>query len=687
MEIDKRCYQNRELSWLQFNERVLREADCAEVPLCERLNFASIFQSNLDEFFMVRGGALFARSQVSEDICDNKTDMTVKEQISAVFEKARELWAERDRVYSGIMLALRERGVEIIDFSSLSDEDARFTERYFNREIKPLLSPQIIGKRHPFPFLKNKEIYAVVSIDAKGSDDKMGIVPCGAGVFERLIPLPSGESRFMLVEELILHFAERIFDRYKIKGKSLIRVIRSADIDIDDEMAARGEDYREELEAVLKKRKKLAPILIELSQKIGASTMKTLHKHLGLGEKQTFFLTAPTDLSFAKNLCDALRDRAELFFEKRIPQKSERVDENRPMIAQIKERDILLSYPYESIKPFLRLLREAAEDEGVVSVKITLYRVAKYSQVVQALIDAAENGKEVVVVVELQARFDEENNIGWSRRLENAGCRIIYGLGGFKVHSKLCLITKKENNKIEYISQIGTGNYNENTAAQYTDFSLMTSFVEIGVEVGRIFNELAMGQTAEGLTHLLAAPKNLRSGIIALIDEEIRVADRGGEAYIGIKINSLTDKKIIDKLIEASRAGVKIELIVRGICCLVPEIEGMTENIKIISIVGRFLEHSRVYIFGVRERIKVYISSADLMTRNMQRRVETAAPVYDESLRAQICGMFSAMMRDGVKARRKNADGVYENSVGGGLNSQEYFFNLAYRGELADIKD
>lgn len=677
--MDKSCYQNRELSWLQFNERVLEEAECADVPLCERLTFASIFQSNLDEFFMVRIGALDARGQISEDITDNKTHMTPKEQISAALEQSRKLNDRLCGVYSEIMQNLKCCGAEIIDFSNLSEEDAQLGEQYFNREIKPLLSPQIIGKRQPFPFLKNKEIYAVVSIETKNSGDKMGIVPCGAGVFSRLIPLLPDTDKFMLAEELILHFAEQIFDRYKIKGKTLIRVIRSADIDIDDEIAARGEDYRAELEEVLKKRKKLAPVSITLSRKIGASVTKSLLKHLGLNEKQMFFSSIPLDLSFTGEIREALRGRSELFFEKRIPQKSPQIDEHRPMIPQIKEHDILLSYPYESIKPFLRLLREASEDEGVVSIKITLYRVAKYSQVVQTLINAAENGKEVVVVVELQARFDEENNIGWSKRLEEAGCRIIYGLGGFKVHSKLCLITKKENNNIEYITQIGTGNYNENTSAQYTDFCLMTSFVEIGVEVGHIFNELAMGQTADGLTHLLAAPKNLQSGIIDLIEQEIRAKQNGEDAYIGIKINSLSDKAIIDKLIEASEAGVKTELIVRGICCLVPK----NENIKIVSIVGRFLEHSRVYIFGVRERLRVYISSADLMTRNTVRRVEVAAPVYDPALRAQLCGMFSEMMSDSVKARRKTANAVYQKQDGAPLNSQEYFFSLAYRSELS----
>ncbi len=685
-DMKKKCYQNRELSWLQFNERVLEEVADADVPLGERLSFASIFQSNLDEFFMVRVGALYAQLQMSGNVTENKTNMTAKEQIAAVLEQVRKIEADRDRVYADIMSALADFGIEIINFSSRSAADAEFLEEYFNREIKPLLSPQIVGKRQPFPFLKNKEIYAVVAIETKNSTGKVGIVPCGSGMFDRLIPVPSDENRFMLAEELILHFAAQIFDRYKIKGKTLIRVIRSADIDAapDDDIAEFGEDYRREMEKIIKKRNRLAPVKLELSRSVGDSVMKTLLKNLGISEKQAFFSSSPLDLSFTKSIRDALREYPELFFEKRVPQKPP-LDEHRPMTEQIKERDILLSYPYESIKPFLRLLREASEDEDVVSIKITLYRVAKYSRVVEALINAAENGKEVVAVVELQARFDEENNIGWSRRLEEAGCRIIYGLDGFKVHSKLCLITKRQNNKIEYITQIGTGNYNESTAAQYTDYCLMTSSPKIGADVGRVFNELSMGQAADGLKHLLAAPYELQSGIIRMIDGEIAAAKSGHDAYIGIKMNSLTDKKIIDKLIEASRAGVKIELIVRGICCLVPQIEGYTENIRVISIVGRFLEHSRVYIFGLRERLRVYISSADLMTRNTVRRVEVAVPIRDRKLREQICGMFAIMMRDTVKAREKLADASYVRRRGGEkLNSQEYFYELAYQGELCE---
>ncbi|MCH5186669.1 MAG: polyphosphate kinase 1, partial [Oscillospiraceae bacterium] len=542
----------------------------------------------------------------------------------------------------------------------------------------PLISPQVVGKRQPFPFLLNKKIYALVSLDSKSSNEKIGIVPC-SGVFDRLISVPSDNKRFMLAEELILHFAGDIFDKYKVKGKTLVRIIRNADTDADEAAYAHDLDYRAEMEQIIKGRKKLCPVKAELSRSIGHSVIKLLCRHLDLKENQVFSSSAPLDLSFVSRIRDILKNKSELFYMPRTPQKSPDIDGNISMIEQIRRRDILLSYPYESIKPFLRLLNEAAEDDNVVSIKITLYRVAKYSQVVRALINAAENGKEVVVLVELKARFDEENNIEWSRHLEDAGCRIIYGLDGLKVHSKLCLITRKEDNKIEYITQIGTGNYNENTSKIYTDYSLMTASAEIGGEAGEVFNELAMGAVVENVKHLLVAPKCLQNKIIDMINDEIAEAKEGREAYIGVKINSLTDKKIIKKLIEASQAGVKTDLIVRGICCLIPGIEGYTENIRVISIVGRYLEHSRVYIFGKGGRERIYISSADYMTRNTLKRVEVAAPVYSEEPKKRISDMFSVMLKDNVKARILNPDGKYTHIRGGEpLNSQEYFYDRAY---------
>ena len=459
-----------------------------------------------------------------------------------------------------------------------------------------------------------------------------------------------------------------------------MRIIRNADIDADEAIDEEATDYRDAMEDIIRKRKKLCPIRMDITRDIPASVRKSFCAHLGLSDKEIFLSRTPLDLSFVSGIQDKLRSHKELFYKPLTPQKSPLVDDNQSMISQITKHDILLSYPYESMKPFLRLLREAGEDENVVSIKMTLYRVARYSQVIEALINAAENGKEVVVLVELKARFDEENNIEWSRRLESAGCRIIYGLDRLKVHSKLCLITRKEDNRIGYITQIGTGNYNEKTAKLYTDYSLMTASVEIGMEAGQVFNELAMGQVMEHTEHLLVAPKCLQNKVLDMIDDEIGFAKLGESAYVGAKLNSLTDRAIIKKLIEASQAGVKVELIVRGICCLVPGIPGYTDNIKVISIVGRFLEHSRVYIFGTAEREKVYISSADFMTRNTLKRVEVAVPIYDEMTRIRITEMFSIMLQDNVKARIQGSDGIYrrQKTDGEPLNSQEYFYAQAY---------
>lgn len=673
------CFRNRELSWLQFNERVLEEAADPQVPLCERLSFASIFMSNLDEFFMVRVGSLHDKMILDEDIRENKTNMTCKEQISAILKRSDGLMKRKDAVYEKIMSEIGHYGIELINFASLSEADALYLRKYFINEIMPLISPQVIGKRQPFPFLQNQKIYALVSLETKNMNEKLGIVPC-SGVFDRLIPVPSDKNRFMLAEELILHFAADIFDRYKITSKTLIRIIRNADIDADEAIDEEASDYRDAMEEIIRSRKKLCPVRMDITREIPPHVRKAFCSHLGLSEKQIFLSKAPLDLSFIFGLQDKLRNHKELFYPPRLPQKSPLVEDNKSMISQIAKHDILLSYPYESMKPFLRLLHEAGENENVVSIKMTLYRVARYSRVIEELINAAENGKEVVVLVELKARFDEENNIEWSRRLESAGCRIIYGLDRLKVHSKLCLITRKEENHIGYITQIGTGNYNEKTAKLYTDYSLMTASPEIGAEAGQVFNELAMGQVMEHMEHLLVAPKCLQNKILDRIDDEIGFAKIGEPAYIGAKINSLTDKAIIKKLIEASQAGVHVDLIVRGICCLVPEIPGYTENIRIISIVGRFLEHSRVYIFGTEERKKVYISSADFMTRNTLRRVEIAVPIYDEMIKTRITDMFSTMLRDNVKARIQGPDGIYrkQKTEGEMLNSQEYFYEQAY---------
>ena len=674
-----KIYMNRELSWLKFNERVLEEAENPEVPLCERLTFASIYQSNLDEFFMVRVGSLYDQTLLDKKICENKTGMTSQEQIDAILKQTKLINKRKEAVYEELMACVAEQGIRILRFNELDEDGARYLEGYFKSEIAPLISPTVIGRRQPFPFLKNKEIYAVAVLGAKGKKDRLGIIPCTSNIFGRLIAVPGMPGTYMLAEELILHFAPVVFKGYKIKSKSLLRITRNADIDADA-LYDEDLDYREFMAGLIKQRKKLAPIRLELSRDMDKKGIAVLCEYLELDENHVFMSSTPLDLSFVFQIQDLLRKNPELYFPKGTPQKSDQFQDGKSIIAQIKEEDKLLSYPYESIRPFLHLLTEAAEDPDVISIKMTLYRVAKQSKVVEALIEAAENGKEVVVLVELRARFDEENNIEWSRRLEDAGCQVIYGLDGYKVHSKLCLITRKNAGQVEYITQIGTGNYNEKTSRLYTDLSLMTSNVEIGLEASNVFQALSKGEVVEHTRHLLVAPKCLQNKVLGMLDEEIAHARNGEEAYAGFKLNSLTDKKIIDKLIEASEAGVKIDMIIRGICCLIPGVEGKTENIRIISIVGRFLEHSRIYIFGSKERRKYYIASADFMTRNTVRRVEVAAPVYNDKLKTKLQEMFDVMLSDNQKARKLEADGNYHR-VSNDLtpvNAQEYFYAEAY---------
>ncbi len=678
-------YCNRELSWLKFNERVLEEARDTSVPLCERLLFASIFQSNLDEFFMVRVGSLYDQTIVGGDEKENKTGMTCGEQLIEIFKQVQLLCPVRDKTYFNIMTELEKHyNIKQVDFRALSAEEESYLQVFFRTEILPLISPQVIDKRNPFPFLKNKEIYACARLDSKSvSTVKIGLVPA-SGAFQRVIFLPGNENeqmRFMLVEELILHYIPIIFENYKIIEKSLVRITRNADINMEEALYDHDVDFREVMTELLKKRKKLSPVRMELSRKLGAEVVNYLCIHLDISEEQIFKLKSPLDLSFNS----VLRSRLEphypmLCFPKSEPQQSLEIVKSEPVIQQVLRKDILLSYPYESIKPFLSLLSEAAADPSVVSIKITLYRLASNSKVVEALIAAAENGKDVFVLVELRARFDEENNINWSERLEQAGCTVIYGPENIKVHSKLLLITRKSNGKVQYITQIGTGNYNEKTSRLYTDFSLLTADTNLGVEAGTVFNALAMGTLVENTEHLLVSPLCLQNKILSMMDYEIAMAESGENAYIGLKLNSLTDKVLIDKLAEASQKGVKIQMIIRGICCLAAGIKGYTENIEVYSIVGRMLEHSRIYIFGTSERAKVYISSADFMTRNTIRRVEVAAPVYNKNVRERILSIFNIMLSDNVKARKMQPDGTYiiKEPLGEKLNSQEYFIHEAY---------
>ena len=682
--MQKEIFMNRELSWLKFNERVLEEAENIKVPLCERLSFAAIYQSNLDEFFMVRVGSLIDQELLGKGERENK--MTAQEQIRAILPRVQELNTRKDIVYTQIMHSLEKQGVRLVDFHKITQQESARLRAYFQAEIEPLLSPSVIGKRQTFPFLRNRELYAVAALENKSGKKRLGIIPCvntGSGkIFSRLINV-KGSDMYMLSEDLILHYMPRIFKGYQVKEKAIIRITRNADIDADA-LYDEDLDYRDFMEKLIKKRKKLAPLRLEIEGDLSGETVKALCGHLDLNSCYVYYAKSPLDLSFAYEIQDLLRKNTQLFFEKRVPQKSPMFSQGQPILDQIRKEDKLLSYPYESIKPFLQMLHEAANDPDVISIKMTLYRMARQSKVVEYLIEAAENGKEVFVLVELKARFDEENNIEWSRLLEDAGCRVIYGLDGYKVHSKLCLITKRSEDRIEYYTQVGTGNYNEKTSRLYTDLSFMTSNVQIGMEAARIFQALAMGQTPDELKHLLAAPNCLQNRVIEMIDGQIELAKSGQPSYIGLKMNSLTDKKIIDKLVEASQAGVKIDMVIRGICCLIPGVQGYTENISVRSIVGRFLEHSRIYIFGVKENARVYIASADFMTRNTLRRVEVAAPIENEKLKKLLLDMFDVMLHDNQKARVELPDTTYamasalELQNDPPLNAQEYFYEKAY---------
>ena len=628
-----------------------------------------------------------------EVIRENKTNMTSEEQVNAILKATRELDQKKAAIYEQLMGELEPKGIRLINFNKLSEEEGNLLETYFDHEIAPYLSANIVSKQQPFPFLKNKDIYAVALLATRGGKSRTAIIPCSNNVFRHLIDIPTRKGTFMLSEELILHFLPKMFKNYTVEEKSLLRVTRNADIDTET-IYDEDLDYRDAMENLIKQRKRMSPVRMELSRELNKKLIGALCKEIKVAKDHVFLSRVPLDLSFVFAIQGYLRnveleqgkeqngngETKSLFYQRRAPRMTPQLDAKAPLIPQIMKKDVLLSYPFESIKPFISLLDEAAKDESVVSIKMTLYRLANKSQIVDALVEAAENGKEVVVLVELRARFDEESNIEYSRILEEAGCRVIYGLNGFKVHSKLCLISRKTEAGVSYLTQIGTGNYNEKTSALYTDLSLITANQAIGKEAAEVFAALLKGETVERTDLLLVAPNCLQNRVLEMIDEEIAQVKQGNEGSIGIKINSLTDKAIITKLVEASQAGVTIEMIVRGICCLIPGIEGYTENIKVVSIVGRFLEHSRIYRFGTKEREKVYLASADFMTRNTIRRVEVAAPVLDKTLKERLDWMFETMMKDNEKGKCLTASGNYvdRESNGTKLNSQELFYAMAY---------
>ena len=678
--MSKPFYDNREVSWLKFNARVLEEAQDENTPIFERLRFVQIFCSNLDEFFMIRVGSLHDKMLYDPKDRENKTNLTAKEQLSEIARHVKELLPKKDEAYADIMQGLSDYGIQHISESTLTPEEDAFLKAYFAREIRPLLFTGVVDKKHPVPFFKNGEIYIACKLRKKTDSSgkvTIGILPASENL-PRVVFLP-GTGKFILIEELICRYAKLVWDNFDIVSKCIFRVTRNADIAIDEGLYDQDVDFRDIMTKLVKKRKKLCPVRLEFQGNPDDDIMYTMAKILDINDNFVFKQFAPLSMSFISAIEKRLEKHPELFYRPLTPQKSPAIVPGKSLIEQIKEHDILLNYPYENINHFINLLEEAAVDPDVSSIKITLYRVARDSKIINALNKAAENGKDVLALVELRARFDEENNIGWSKQLEDAGVTVIYGLEELKVHSKLLLITLRDGNDICYITQVGTGNYNERTSKLYTDLTLMTADRTIGSDASVVFNALMVSSTVESTNRLLVAPKGLKSRLVEYIDNEITY---GKDGYIGIKINSLTDRDLIEKLAEASRAGVKVDLIVRGICCLIPGVEGETENIRVISIVGRFLEHSRIYIFGKDSRRRVYISSADFMTRNTERRVEVAAPILDKQIADRVCGLFDTMLSDNVKARVLCPDGQYRRVEKNGkspLNSQSYFYEQAYK--------
>jgi len=677
--MSKKVYDNRELSWLKFNLRVLEEAQDSSVPIMERLKFASIYSSNLDEFFMVRVGALVDQKLFDDNEKDSKTKMRPSEQLSEIYSQVRKLADRKDKTFSTICRELELKGIYRRSYKSLDRNEQEFVDKYYSYEIEPMLNVIIIDKRHPFPFLISNELYVAAKLSSK-SGLMIGLISC-TEKFDRVIFLPAenGEVSYILIEDLIAANADKAFGSYKIEEKAILRITRSADISLDDDFDMEL-DARQNMSELISKRKRLRPVRMQISRGLPEDMTEELCSRLELSQKQIFIEKAPLDLGYVFSLLPKCSQRSEMFYSKREPQTSRMIDESQPMMAQIDKGDLLLSYPYESIKPFLRLLDEAAADPDVISMKMTLYRVAKNSRVIKSLCTAAEHGKEVCVLVELRARFDEENNIEQSKQLEEAGCKVIYGPAGLKVHSKLCLITKRTGKAVRYYTQVGTGNYNEKTAELYTDLCLMTANQDIGADAETIFKALTMGETVENLRLLWAAPHWLQNRAVEMMDNEIRIARAGGEGYVGLKLNSLTDKVLIDKLIECSQAGVRVELVIRGISCLAAGIKGVTDNIRLVSIVGRYLEHGRIYIFGSGVRRNIYISSADFMTRNTTRRVEVAAPILDNGIKDRLSDYFNVQFSDNVKAREMLSDRSYIHVSNDNmpLDAQKHFIAEAY---------
>ena len=667
--------QNRELSWLKFNQRVLEEAKDSSVPLLERMKFVSIFTSNLDEFFMIRVGSLYDMSLTDNSTTDSRSGMNPKEQLDAIFAAVAPLYKERDKTYSEIKKLLNPYGVCGLSIKELEQQEKKYVKKYFKDQILPILSPQIVDANHPFPHLLNKELYVIASLKQNGTS-MIGIVPVPQFVSD-ILYLPGHDIRYIRMEKVIMEYLDVVFDKYEVSNKNYICVTRNADVSPDDEALEINDDFRLLMQETLHKRRRMAVVRMETAEPLDKELEKYFCDKFKITPAQIYRTKMPMKLDYIFSIMDKVPAslKRSLIDEPFTPQPSRYLTDGK-VIPQVKKKDILLSYPYESMDPFLRMIKEAAYDPTVLTIRITIYRLAKKARLVEYLCAAAENGKEVTVLIELRARFDEQNNIDWSERLEEAGCRVIYGFEGYKVHSKICLITYRNRNNIEYITQVGTGNYNEKTATMYTDVSLITADKGIGEDAAVFFKNMSIGNLNGSYQHIIVSPTSLKPKVLSLMDEEIK---KGTNGRIIMKMNSVTDVDFIQKVSEASNAGVKVDLIVRGICCILPGVKGYTENLRVTSIVGRYLEHPRIFLFGTGADQKIYIGSADMMTRNTEKRVEVACPVYDETIRKQLTHMLKIMLADNVKARELKSDGKYYMKEKGTskVNSQEYFMREA----------
>ena len=667
--------QNRELSWLKFNQRVLEEAKDSSVPLLERMKFVSIFTSNLDEFFMIRVGSLYDMSLTDNSTIDSRSGMNPKEQLDAIFAAVAPLYKERDKTYSEIKKLLNPYGVCGLSIKELEQQEKKYVKKYFKDQILPILSPQIVDANHPFPHLLNKELYVIASLKQNGTS-MIGIVPVPQFVSD-ILYLPGHDIRYIRMEKVIMEYLDVVFDKYEVSNKNYICVTRNADVSPDDEALEINDDFRLLMQETLHKRRRMAVVRMETAEPLDKELEKYFCDKFKITPAQIYRTKMPMKLDYIFSIMDKVPAslKRSLIDEPFTPQPSRYLTDGK-VIPQVKKKDILLSYPYESMDPFLRMIKEAAYDPTVLTIRITIYRLAKKARLVEYLCAAAENGKEVTVLIELRARFDEQNNIDWSERLEEAGCRVIYGFEGYKVHSKICLITYRNRNNIEYITQVGTGNYNEKTATMYTDVSLITADKGIGEDAAVFFKNMSIGNLNGSYQHIIVSPTSLKPKVLSLMDEEIK---KGTNGRIIMKMNSVTDVDFIQKVSEASNAGVKVDLIDRGICCILPGVKGYTENLRVTSIVGRYLEHPRIFLFGTGADQKIYIGSADMMTRNTEKRVEVACPVYDETIRKQLTHMLKIMLADNVKARELKSDGKYYMKEKGTskVNSQEYFMREA----------